>query len=68
MFIQINRKYSSCGIGFDSLSEILFTDGGMGKNVIIFGADMRSTVHIDNKNKDILILGEGQTQGCDGPH
>ena len=68
MFIQINRKYSSCGIGFDSLSEILFTDGGMGKNVIIFGAGMRSTVHIDNKNKDILILGEGQTQGCDGPH
>ena len=63
MFIQINTKHSSCSIGFDSLSEILFTDGGMGKNVIIFGADMRSTVHIDNKNKDILILGEGQTQG-----
>ena len=30
----------------------------MGKNVIIFGADMSSSVHIDNKNKDILILGE----------
>ena len=67
MFIQINTKHSSCSIGFGSLSEILFTDGGMGKNVIIFGADMRSTVHIDNKNKDILILGEGQTQGWDVP-
>ena len=35
----------------------------MGKNVIIFGADMSSSVHIDNKGKDILILGEGPTQG-----
>ena len=37
----------------------------MGRNVIIFGADMSSTVHIDNKGKDILILGEGATQGLD---
>ena len=37
----------------------------MGKNVIVFGADMRSSVHIDNKNKDILILGEGPTQISD---
>ena len=37
----------------------------MRKNVIIFGADMSSPVHIDNKNKDILILGEGPTQGLD---
>ena len=35
------------------------------KNVIIFGADMSSFVHIDNENKDILILGEGTTQGLD---
>ena len=39
----------------------------MGKNVIIFGADMSSSVHIDNKEKDILILGEGSTQGLDDP-
>ena len=26
---------------------------------------MNSSVHIDNKNKDILILGEGSTQGLD---
>ena len=37
----------------------------MGKNVIIFGADMNASVHIDNKGKDILILGEGPTQGLD---
>ena len=35
------------------------------KQVIIFGADMSSSVHIDNKKKDILILGEGSTQGLD---
>ena len=34
-----------------------------GKNVIIFGVDMSSSVHANNKNKDILILGKGQTQG-----
>ena len=39
--------------------------GGFGKNVIIFGADMSSSVHVDNKKKDILILGEGPTQGLD---
>ena len=37
----------------------------MGKNVIIFGVDMSSSVHIDNKNKDILVLGEAPTQGLD---
>ena len=30
----------------------------MGKNILIFGANMSSSAHIDNKNKDILILGE----------
>ena len=34
----------------------------MGGNVIIFGIDMSSFVYIDNKNKDMLILGEGPTQ------
>ena len=37
----------------------------MGKNVIIIGVDMSSSVHIDNKKKDILILGKGPTQGLD---
>ena len=33
---------------------------------MIFGADMSSSVHVDYKKKDILILGEGPTQGLDG--
>ena len=34
---------------------------GFGKNVIIFGADMSSSVHLDNKRKDILVLVEAPT-------
>ena len=52
-------KYTGYGIGFDSRSEFLFIYGSYGKNVIIFGADMSSSVHVDNKGKDILILGKG---------
>ena len=37
----------------------------MSKSVIVFSADMSSSVHIDNKNGDILILGQGPTQGLD---
>ena len=37
----------------------------MGKNGIIFGADMRSNVNIVNKNKDVSILGQGPIQGLD---
>ena len=37
----------------------------MGKNAIISGTDMRLSVHIDNKGKDILILGKGPTQRLD---
>ena len=33
--------------------------------IIIFGVDMSSSVHIDNKKKKILILGKGPTQGLE---
>ena len=56
-------KYSNYGIEFDSRSEFLLPDGSIGKNFIIFRFDMSSSVHIDNKNKDILILGRGPAQG-----
>ena len=48
---------------FDRRSSFSFPDGGFGQNVIIFGADMSSSSHIDNKGKDILVLGRGPTQG-----
>ena len=60
-----NYKYSSYGIGFDRTSSFSFTDGGFGQNVLIFGVDMSSSIHIDNKGKDILVLGRGPTQGLE---
>ena len=41
--------YSGYGIGFDRKSTISFPGGGFGQNVIIFGVDMSSTLHVDNK-------------------
>ena len=37
----------------------------MGKNTIIFGADVSSSAHDDSKKKDILILGERLIQELD---
>ena len=58
-------KYSNYGIGFDSRSEFLLPDGTMGKNAVISGADMSSSLHVHNTGKYTLILGEGPTQGLD---
>ena len=60
------HKYTGHGRGFDSPLEFLFTDGNYGKPVIISGPDMSSSVHVDNKRKDIFILGEGPTHRLDG--
>ena len=56
-------KYSGYGIGFDGRSSFSFPSGGFGQNVLIFGADMSTSIHVDNKKKDILVLGRGPTQG-----
>ena len=32
-----------------------------GQNVLILGVDMSSSADIDNKKKDILVLGKGST-------
>ena len=57
--------YSGYGIGFDRGSRFSFPGGGFGQNVLIFGVDMSSSPHIDNKKKDILVLGNGPTQGLE---
>ena len=55
-------KYSGYCIGFDR--KVSYSFGvEIGRDVIIFGADMSSSLHIDDKKKDILILGKGPTQG-----
>ena len=58
-------SYSGYGIGFDRRSSYSFLGDGFGQNIIIFGVDMSFSAHIDNKKKDILILGKGPTQGLE---
>ena len=59
--LDINKYgYSGCGIGFDRRSSFSFPGCGFGENVLIFGADMSISAHIDN-----LVLGIGPTQGLD---
>ena len=48
-------RYSGYGIGFDG--------SGFGKNVVISGADMNLSAHVDNRKKDMLILDKGSTPG-----
>ena len=43
--------YSGYGIGFYRRSAFSFPGGGFGQNLLIFGVDMSSSAHIDNKKK-----------------
>ena len=56
-------KYSGYDIGFNSCLQFSWIDGSWGKNVIIFGVDNNSSVHIDGKNKNILALSNELAQG-----
>ena len=43
----------------------LISNFDLGKNVIIFNVDNGSSAHTANRKKDILVFGEGPTQGLD---
>ena len=43
--------YSGYGTGFDRRSSLSFPGGGFSLNLLIFGVDMSSSAHIDNKRK-----------------
>ena len=65
MFIwcsYVNYIWLGYGIGFDRRSSFSFLSGGFGQNVLIFDADVSSSVHVENKKKDILVLGRGPAQ------
>ena len=65
-YVDIDEyKYFGYGIGFDRKVTFSFSSG-FGRNVIIFVVDMSSSVHLDNKKKDIQNLGEGSTKGLYG--
>ena len=52
-------KYSGCDKGFYSLSQFSWTDWSKGKK-LTFGGNNSSSVHIDDRNKNILVLSEDQ--------
>ena len=58
-------KYSGYGIEFDAKATFSHPSGGIGQNIIIFGADMTYYVHVNNKTNHILIVGEVITHGLD---
>ena len=62
MFSLINILIQ--GMIFHVHETFSLSNGGFGKNVIIFVADMSSSVHVVNK-KDILILDKALTQRLD---
>ena len=49
---HVNKyKYSGYRISFDRTSSFSFPGSGYGQNVIVFGVDMNSSIHIDNKGR-----------------
>ena len=58
-------KYSGYGIRFDRRSSFSFPNGRFGQNVLVFGANMSTSIHVDNEKKDILVFGRGPTQGLE---
>ena len=58
------HEYPGYGIEFDRETSFLFGND-FGKYVTIFAVDMSSSTIIDNREKDILNLGKGPTQGLE---
>ena len=57
---QNKYSYFRYGIGFDSDSFFSFPNFDWGKYVIVFGVDNSSSVHVENKKKDILVIAQIQ--------
>ena len=52
-------QYSDYGIGFHLTGSFTHPDGGNGKNVIIFGADLGNSRHVTKTTQSVLVLGHG---------
>ena len=59
-------KYSGYGIGFDSRGSFSHPSRRNDTNVIIFGANLSSSVHANNKVNNVLVLGKALAQGTNG--
>ena len=49
--------YCGYGLGFDSTGQFTHPQGGMARNIIIFGVNSSDSLHAANKTQNILILG-----------
>ena len=56
-------KYSGYDIGFDRHGEFSSGTRGFGRDCIIFGADLSSSSHANNKKINILVLGKYFVKG-----
>ena len=63
--LKINT-YSGYGIAFNSGGSFSHPSRGYGKNFIIFGAGLSSSVHANNRANNILVLGKDFIQGVNG--
>ena len=70
LLIVQKKNYKGYGICFDERSEFghTITEGGRAhttdaRNVLIFGADMSSSVHATNRTNHVYLMGTGLTQG-----
>ena len=54
-------KCSTYGVRFDSRSQFSFADESIRKNIIVFGADMSSSAHIDIKGELSELLVKDQS-------
>ena len=64
MLIQINTDIATMAKAWILIKNFHLQMKAWGK-IIIFGAVVSSSVHINDKNKDVLSLCEGPTQGLD---
>ena len=58
---MVMEKSFGYGVGFDSKGTFPDPSRLAGRNVLIFGVDMSSSVHSDNRRGSKLVLGEGLT-------
>ena len=65
MLIQINTNVVTTANYLVLVQSFHLQKETWEKNIISFGGNMSSFVHIDNKNKNILILGGRPTQVLD---
>ena len=59
-------NYSGYVITFDSKGSFLHSDGNYGVNVKIFGPDLSSSIHANNKANNVFVLGKGFIQEING--